>query len=49
MKRIDLTGQIFGDLIVLERDEELSQKKKRSYWRCKCKCGKMKSIDGQPL
>ena len=42
MKRIDLTGQIFGDLIVLERDEELSQKKKKSYWICKCKCGKVK-------
>lgn len=49
MKRIDLTGQIFGDLIVLERDEELSQKKKKSYWICKCKCGKVKSIEGNSL
>jgi len=49
MRIIDLTGQIFEDLTVLKRDEELSQQKKKSYWICKCKCGKIKSIEGHSL
>lgn len=38
-KFIDLTGQKFGKLFVIKRDEEKSKKKKRSYWLCKCECG----------
>lgn len=36
-KLIDLTGQRFGKLLVLERD--LNYPKKGTYWKCQCDCG----------
>lgn len=36
LKIIDLTGQRFGKLIVLERDYS---KKNGTYWKCQCDCG----------
>lgn len=45
----DLSGQHFGEITVLCKDEELSQKKKRVYWKCKCSCGREKSIRGDGL
>lgn len=49
----DLTGQIFSDLIVLERDlkyrKENNIKSSHTYWRCKCICGNIKSILGNSL
>lgn len=38
-KRIDLTGQRFGRLVVISLNEEVSKQKKCSYWNCKCDCG----------
>ena len=38
-KLIDLTGQRFGDLVVLERD--INKPKGRAYWICQCDCGKL--------
>jgi hypothetical protein len=38
----DLTGQVFGRLIVLRRDE--SSEKKKIQWICKCGCGNIVSI-----
>lgn len=38
-KRIDRTGQVFGRLTVLQRDESA-----RSKWICRCECGTIKSI-----
>lgn len=49
MRRLDLTGKTFGDLLILSCDEELTSKKKQSYWICQCKCGKIKSIAGYSL
>lgn len=45
-KFIDLTGQVFGKLTVLYRDELFinSNGKRRTMWRCKCQCGREKSI-----
>lgn len=40
-KVIDLTGQKFNRLTVLEFD---CIKDKRTYWKCKCDCGKIISI-----
>ena len=37
-KRIDLTGQRFGRLVVISLNEEVSKQKKCSYWNCKCDC-----------
>lgn len=44
---IDLTGQKFGRLTVLERAG--SDKKKNATWRCKCDCGKEKVIIGESI
>lgn len=46
---IDLTGQRFNHLIVLELDKELSKEKKRIYWKCKCDCGREKSVRADGL
>lgn len=46
-KLIDLTGQTFGDLTVLERDA--TRKGKYVYWKCQCICGKIVSVRGQNL
>ena len=54
---IDLTGQQFGYLIVLEVDKKatLEHRNKSTtsngqlYWKCQCKCGNIKSIAGNHL
>ena len=43
----DLTGQTFGLLYVLERDN--TKKYSKPYWVCRCKCGTIKSIRGNHL
>lgn len=47
-KAIDLTGQVFGKLTVIERDWS---KTSRPYWLCRCSCGNpnLKSILGASL
>lgn len=37
-KLIDLTGQKFGELTVLGKENKPNSKK--TYWKCKCSCGK---------
>ena len=46
---IDLTGMKFGRLVVLKYDAETSKIKGRSYWICKCDCGKIKSVQSNEL
>lgn len=46
MRLIDLTGQKFGSLTVIER---ANIPKPGTYWRCKCNCGKEKIIYGASL
>lgn len=41
---IDMTGQRFGRLLVIERVE--SPNKKRTMWRCLCDCGNITITDG---
>lgn len=36
----DLTGQVFSDWTVIERDNS----KKRTSWFCRCACGEIKSV-----
>lgn len=52
-KTIDLTGQKFGRLIVLERDYnypiEHNLKSKSAFWKCKCSCGNFKTVIGRDL
>ena len=45
----DLTGQKFGQLVVLRYDKEKSSNSKNTYWICKCSCGKEKSINATHL
>jgi hypothetical protein len=47
MKLIDLTGQRFGRLVVLERVE--NAKNKHPQWLCKCDCGNTKVVRGNSL
>ena len=47
-KLIDLTGQTFGTLTVIERDYD-NQKGGHAYWRCKCECGREVTIEGYRL
>lgn len=49
-KRIDISGQTFNYLTVLNYDEEKSSLLKQTYWKCKCLlCGNIKSIKGSHL
>jgi hypothetical protein len=45
MKVVDLSGQTFGALLVLSKDEEATKKNKRGTYWCKCsECNKEKLI-----
>lgn len=46
MKLIDLSGKKFGRLTVLEK---APSKNKRTMWKCKCDCGKIKDIGAVEL
>lgn len=46
MRLIDLTGQKFGKLTVIQKTKS---KNKRTMWLCKCECGNKKIIGGNEL
>ena len=48
-KRKNLTGQIFSKLIVIEFDEEKYKEKGRTYWKCRCECGNIVSVQTSNL
>lgn len=39
LRRRDITGETFGKLTVLKRNEELTQDKGATYWEYLCECG----------
>ena len=45
-KALDLSGQRFGRLIVIGRDESRSGK---VFWRCECDCGKIITVQANNL
>lgn len=45
-KGVNLTGQKFGKLIVLEKVQEGKNKGK---WECQCECGNIVSVRGRNL
>ena len=51
MNLIDLTGKVFGNLTVIERDWKYQEKNnyKKPYWKCQCFCGKIVSVLGKSL
>lgn len=46
---IDETGNRYGRLLVIAKDEELSIKKHRAQWLCKCDCGNYKIVSSKCL
>lgn len=46
-RTVDLTGQRFGRLTVLERSK--NQKKKGTVWTCKCECGSLVDVSAGHL
>lgn len=49
MEEYDLSGQAFGKLIVVERDEMVSGERKRAHYLCQCECGNAVIVSGQHL
>jgi len=47
MKVIDITGQTFGSLTVLERVE--NSKDGHAMWKCQCTCGNFRIVQGKEL
>ena len=45
---IDLTGNKYGKLTVLKKDEN-RKTKSGSYWICQCECGNVKSVKSSSL
>ena len=49
-KLIDLTGQRFGRLTVIERAEnKTTGQKPKTMWVCRCECGKVTAVTGYAL
>lgn len=49
-KKIDLTGQRFGRLVVIEETKPFySSGRKRMMWLCKCDCGNVLAVRGENL
>ena len=46
MKFVDLTGQAFGRLVVLQRAKTIN---KRTKWLCKCECGNEVLVESNNL
>jgi len=46
-KFVDLTGKRFNRLVVVERD--FTKGNKRTYWKCRCDCGNITTVDGVKL
>ena len=46
---IDETGNRYGKLLVIAKDEELSIQKHRAQWICKCDCGNFKTVSSKCL
>lgn len=41
---VDLTGKYFGELLVLSQDLERTKISGRVFWKCRCSCGREKSV-----
>jgi hypothetical protein len=45
----DLTGNVFGDLIILKLYDQDLHKKSRRYWLCRCVCGNILTVSTTQL
>lgn len=48
-KKYNLAGQTFGKLTVIEKMTNPNAKSNRSYWLCRCKCGKQSLVTTSDL
>lgn len=48
-EKTDLIGLVFGELTIIEIDEEKSKEKKRTWVKAKCSCGKIISVSQSAL
>lgn len=48
-KYIDEIGNVYGKLTVIGKDEELSAKKHRAQWICRCECGNTTVVSSKCL
>ena len=46
---VDETGNIYGYLTVIKRNDEIKHSDGRALWDCKCKCGNIITIPGRSL
>ena len=46
---IDITGQRFGKLFVIERKSPPTKKDTRAHWLCRCDCGNFAIVSGKNL
>lgn len=48
-RKIDMRGQRFGKLVVIDFDKKRSEETKQSYFLCVCDCGKKHVANGAAL
>ena len=48
-KIIDLTGQKFGKLTVIEKSDKKDTNKQHAYWLCLCECGNKVIVNSNSL
>ena len=48
-RAIEMAGQVFARLTVVERVESLGGSGKSAVWRCRCTCGKMVPVEANRL
>lgn len=47
--KINLSGQKFNRLKVIDFNEEISKERRRSFWNCLCDCGNKTIVQSTPL
>lgn len=48
MKLIDIKGQTFGGLTVVQKSTR-TDRKQRAFWICRCHCGRLVDVRGDAL
>lgn len=48
-KMIDITGQKFGRLYVIERDKIKKGRRTGAFWKCRCDCGNIVTVYGYDI
>jgi len=49
MRALELTGQVFGRLTVIQRTERPTWAAQQTWWLCRCECGNTASVSAHSL